>query len=139
MYRPTITHWNATKRLIRYLKHTICHGIQPCKTGTPALQTCSDADWAGNIDDCTSTSAYIIFLGSNPFSWSSKKQQVVARSTIEAKYQAITTAASETMWLSTLLKELGLSVTECPQLLCDNLSATYLSFNLVNHSHMKHI
>ena len=43
------------------------------------------------------------------------------------------------MWLSTLFKELAFPVKESPQLLCDNLGATHLSFNPVNHSLMKHI
>jgi hypothetical protein len=103
------------------------------------LRTYSDADWAGNVDDRTSTSAYISFLGSNPISWSSKKQRAVARSTTEAEYRALATAASETMWLSTLLKDLAFPVPASPHLLCDNLGATYLSFNPVNHSRMKHI
>uniref|UniRef100_A0A2N9H958 Reverse transcriptase Ty1/copia-type domain-containing protein n=1 Tax=Fagus sylvatica TaxID=28930 RepID=A0A2N9H958_FAGSY len=106
---------------------------------TPVLRTYSDADWVGNIDDRTSTSAYISFLGSNPISWSSKKQRAVARSSTEAEYRALANAASETMWLSTLFQELQFSVTESPQLLCDNLGATHLSFNPVNHSRMKHI
>jgi len=139
MHQPTTTHWTAAKRLIRYLKYTIFHGLQLRKTGTTTLRTYSDADWAGNIDDRTSTSAYISFLGSNPISWSSKKQRAVARSTTEAEYRALATAASKTVWLSTLLTELGFSAPQCPQLLCDNLSATYLNFNPVNHSRMKHI
>lgn len=139
MHKPTSTHWIATKRLLRYLKQTIFHGIQITNAGTPILRTYSDADWAGNIDDRTSTSAYISFLGSNPISWSSKKQRAVARSTTEAEYRALANAASETMWLSTLFKELKFSVKESPQLLCDNLGATHLSFNPVNHSRMKHI
>ena len=139
MHKPTTNHWTATKRLLRYLKQTIFHGIQIHKIGLPILRTYSDADWAGNVDDRTSTSTYISFLGYNPISWSSKKQRVIARSTTEAEYQALANAASETMWLSTLLKELAFPVTKSPQLLCDNLRATHLSFNPVNHSRMKHI
>uniref|UniRef100_A0A2N9FBJ6 Reverse transcriptase Ty1/copia-type domain-containing protein n=1 Tax=Fagus sylvatica TaxID=28930 RepID=A0A2N9FBJ6_FAGSY len=139
MHKPTSNHWTAIKRLLRYLKQTIFHGIQITNTGPPVLRTYSDADWAGNIDDRTSTSAYISFLGSNPISWSSKKQRAVARSTTEAEYRALATAASETMWLSILFKELNFPVKDSPQLLCDNLGATHLSFNPVNHSRMKHI
>jgi hypothetical protein len=139
MHKPTSNHWTATKRLLRYLKQTIFHGIQITNTGPPVLKTYSDADWAGNIDDHTSTFAYISFLGSNPISWSSKKQRAVARSTTEVEYRALANAASETMWLSTLFKELKFPVKESPQLLCDNLGATHLSFNPVNHSRMKHI
>ena len=139
MHKPTTNHWTTTKRLLRYLKQTIFHGIQIHKAGLPILRTYSDADRAGNVDDRTSTSAYISFLGSNPISWSSNKQRAIARSTTEAEYWAPANASSETMWLSTLLKELAFPVTESPQLLCDNLRATHLNFNPVNHSHMKHI
>ena len=95
------------------------------------LITHSDADWAGNYDDRTSTSAYISFLGVNPISWSSKKQRAVARSSTEAEYRALANAASETSWLLSLFKELGLPLFGQPKLLCDNLGAAHLSFNPV--------
>ena len=35
MHKPTTNHWTATKRLLRYLKQTIFHGIQIHKAGLP--------------------------------------------------------------------------------------------------------
>ena len=139
MHKPTQTHWAATKRLLRYLKQTIFHGIQLINHTHPSLTTFSDADWVGNLNDRTSTSAYIIFLGSNPVPWSSKKQRAVARSSTEAKYKALTNAASETIWIHSLLHELGFKLNITPSLLCHNLGATHLSHNPVHHSRMKHI
>lgn len=44
MHKPTVTHWVATKRLLRYLKRTIFHGIHIKKVVTPCLTTYSDTD-----------------------------------------------------------------------------------------------
>ncbi|KAL6332388.1 hypothetical protein AAG906_004959 [Vitis piasezkii] len=70
---------------------------------------------------------------------SSKRQRAMTRSSTEAKYRALANAASETSWLLSLFKELGLPLSGQPKLLCDNLGATHLSFNPVQHSRMKHI
>jgi len=139
MHKPSQNHWTTTKHLLRYLKKTTFHGIQISKTGAPSLNTFSDADWAGNLDDRSSTSAYICFLGDTPISWKSNKQQAIARSSAEAEYRALANAASETQWLQILFTELGLSLPQPPMLLCDNLGATQLTFNLVKHTRMKHI
>ena len=97
MHRPTTTHWTTVKRLLRYLKQTIFHGIHIQKATAWHLTTYSDVDWAGNFDDHTSTSAYISFLGHNPISWSSKKQRAIARSSIKVEYRSLANAASETI------------------------------------------
>ncbi|RVW30528.1 Retrovirus-related Pol polyprotein from transposon RE2 [Vitis vinifera] len=65
---------------------------------------------------------------------SSKKQRAVTRSSTEAEYRALANAASETSWLLSLFKELSLPLSGQPKLLCDNLGATHLSFNPVQHS-----
>ncbi|GAA0163474.1 hypothetical protein LIER_39605 [Lithospermum erythrorhizon] len=57
MHKPSSTHWVATKRLLRYLKHTIHHGLLLKKNAKPVFHVYSDADWAGKPDDRTSTSA----------------------------------------------------------------------------------
>lgn len=77
-------------------------------------------------------------LGNNPISWSSKKQQVIARSSTEAEYRDLATNAAESMCILSLFHEIKFSLPQ-PPLLCDNLGPTHLSFNHVQHSQMKHI
>ncbi|KAL9376134.1 hypothetical protein Peur_030254 [Populus x canadensis] len=132
-------HWTAAKRLLRYLKQTIYHGIHIRKNLNSVLTTYSNVDWAGNYDSRSSTSTSICFLGPNLISWSSHKQRAIARSSMEAEYSALSRAGSETIWLVSLCQELGLPISSPPTLLCDNLGATELSLNPVQHSRMKHI
>lgn len=139
MHCPTQTHWTATKRLLRYLKNTVFHGINIRKTSSPTFTCFSDADWAGSLDDRKSTSAYVLFLGHTPISWSSKKQRAIARSSTEVEHKALATAAAESMLLLSLFQEMKFTLPQPPLLLCDNLGATQLSFNPVQHSRMKHI
>jgi hypothetical protein len=85
MHRPLKPHWQTVKRILRYLKHTISHGLLLHRNCHNTLQAYSDADWAGCSDDRRSTGAYCVYIGSNLISWSSRKQLTVSRSSIEAE------------------------------------------------------
>ena len=85
-------------------------------------------------------SAYVIFLGSNPFSWSSKKQNTMARSSTEVKYRVVASTATKVNWVQNLLHELNACTGfGTPMSYFDNVGATYVNANLVFHSRMKHI
>jgi len=43
-----------------------------------SLQGYSNSDWGGSLDDMKSTSNYCFSFGSGTFSWSLKKQEVIA-------------------------------------------------------------
>ena len=139
MHRPTTDHWQAVKRVLRYLSGTLTHGIFLQKQKNPMLHAFSDADWAGYSNEYVSTNAYIIYLGSQPISWTSKKQKGVARSSTEAEYCSVANTAAEVRWVVSLLRELGLPIRQTPTIYCDNIGATYLCANPVFHSRMKHI
>ncbi|XP_026416191.1 uncharacterized protein LOC113311580 [Papaver somniferum] len=83
MHQPITSHFCVAKRILRYVKGTIDHGLFFSK-GLSTLQGFSDTDWAGSPNDRRSISGFCIFFGHNPISWSAKKQTTVACSSTEA-------------------------------------------------------
>ncbi|XP_068329911.1 uncharacterized protein [Pyrus communis] len=138
MQNPMVSHFTAVKRILRYLKGTMDFGISYSK-GDFTLHAFSDADWAGDPNDRRSTTGLVVFLGNNPISWSSKKQQTISRSSTEAKYRALSSTAAKLDWIQQILTFLHVPIPATPVLICHNLSAIALSFNPVQHQRTKHI
>ena len=137
---PCPTHWQALKRVLRYLQATPTHGIRFSGSGDGELIGYSDADWAGDIETRRSTSGYVFVLNGGCISWRSKKQRTVALSSTEAEYMALSEATQEAVWLKAFMRELGedagygaLKVYE------DNQGAIALAKNPEFHKRTKHI
>lgn len=139
MHKPTNKHWLVVKQILRYLAGTMTKGITFQANNKPTLHAFTDADWAGNKDDYTSTGAYIVYLGSHPIAWSSKKQSGVSRSSTEAEYRSLASTTTEVCWVTSLLNELGIKSPTTPVIYCDNIGAAYLAANPVFHSKIKHL
>jgi hypothetical protein len=138
MNAPTDLHLTAAKRILRYVRGTLDHGLF-YTPGPITLSAFTDADWAGDPDDRRSTSGLVVFLGHNPVTWSAKKQLTVSRSSTEAEYRALASASAELCWLRTLVKDLGIYLYHPPILWCDNVSALAIASNPVFHARTKHI
>ncbi|XP_019416448.1 PREDICTED: uncharacterized protein LOC109327748 [Lupinus angustifolius] len=125
MSSPRHSHLFAAKRILRYLKGTLDHGVlfpykkSETKQNALHLEAYTDSDWCGDQ--------------------SSKKQDVVALSTCEAEYIAACNGACQGVWIQALMKELSLSNGEAVEVKVDNQSAINLAKNLVFHGRSKHI
>lgn len=86
-----------------------------------------------------STSGYCIYLGSNCITLSSRKQPTVARSSAEAEYRSLASAAAELTWLTYTLKDVGVQMSKPSVLYCYNLSALYMTVNPILHGRTKNI
>ena len=139
MHDPRLPHYNHIKRVLRYLKGTLDHGLHINTSSPNSLTAYSDADWAGCPDTRRSTSGYCVFMGNNLLSWSSKRQITVSRSSAEAEYRAVAHAVAETVWFRQLLAELHRPIQQATIVYCDNISAVYMSNNPVQHRRTKHI
>ncbi|KAJ9546206.1 hypothetical protein OSB04_025913 [Centaurea solstitialis] len=139
MHDPRLPHLNALKRILRYLKGTLCHGLHIKASAVDRLVAYSDADRAGCPNTRRSTSGFCVYLGENLVSWSSKRQHVVSRSSAEAEYRGIANLVAETAWLRNLLLEFCCPLSRATVVFCDNVSAMYLASNLVQHQRTKHV
>jgi hypothetical protein len=139
MYDPREPHLALIKRVLRYIKGTLDHGLQLLRSSTCDLVAYSDADWAGCPDTRRSTSGYAVFLGDNLVSWSLKRQHTVSRSSAEAEYRDVANTVAEISWLRQLLQEHHFCPRRSSVVFCDNVSAVYLSTNPVQHQRTKHV
>ena len=138
MHQPIVSHWQAIKRILRYLKGTISFGLTLKACPNLNLFAFCDADWACDPDDRRSTSGFCIFLEGNLVSWSLKKQAMVSRSSTEAEYRSLALTVTELTWIQPLLTELHLPPSLTLTIYCDNQSAVMLTANPVFHTRSKH-
>jgi len=139
MHDPREPHIAALKRILRYVRGTLQLGLHITASSAPNLIVYSDADWAGCPDTRKSTSGYAVFLGDNLISWSSKRQNIVSRSSAEAEYRAVANAVAEASWIRQLLSELHTPLHHAALVYCDNISTVYMSSNPIQHQRTKHI
>jgi hypothetical protein len=128
----------ATKRILRYLKHTQDVGLWYPKGARFELVGYFDSDYARDKVERRSTSSTCQLLGRSLVSWSSKKQNSVALSTAEAKYIAAGSCCAQILWMKATLKDFGIKFNQVP-MLCDDESAVKLTNNPVQHQRTKYI
>lgn len=134
----TRENWVQAKHVLRYLKETMTEGITYKKNGK-MLKLYSDASWNNTLDG-KGFSGYISKLAGGAISWQCKKQEVVALSTCESEFMALTEAIKELIWIKRIFIDLK-QEDKLGNLIiyADNQAAIKLSSNSTYHSTTKHI
>lgn len=134
---PGIAHWTALKRVFAYLKGTMDFWLTLGGEDKTPLLGYSDADGM-STEGRQAISGYAFLIG-GAVSWSSKRQDVVALSTSEAEYIALSHAIKEAIWLRNYLHEVWKLPLHPTPVLSDNQSAIALAKDDRYHSRTKHI
>ena len=110
---PKLCHEQEVKRICRYLAGTLDKGLILQPDLSKGFESYVEAAWAGNYrayiekpSTAFSRTGYVLYYAGCPIIWGSKLQSIVALSTTEAEYVALSTAPRETITLTNLLTEL---------------------------------
>lgn len=134
MAKPTKVHWQAGKRILRYLSGTASYGLGYVRGKDICLY--------GYVNSRISTTGYCFSLGFGMVSWSSKKQAYAALSSIEAKqakYIADAIGSCEQYGVRNCFLRFGVMEKSPTLIYCDNQSWEKFGNNSVFHDKSKQI
>jgi len=134
---PGPMHWEAIKRIFRYLAGTCDLCLSYSKTRC-ILKGYADAD-GSMAEDRHTISGYAFLINGGVVSWSSKHQEIVSLSTTESKYVAAMHGMKEGLWLKSLLSEIFGPFSSPITLFSDNQVAIVLTHDHQYHVCTKHI
>ena len=106
--------------------------------GQGEIEAYSDSDFAGDPKDRKSTSGFIVTMNKNPICWQSKKQIIVATSTAEAEYVAMTECIKKVLNIKNILKEL-FNYNKPIKIYTDNLASKTTMENGELNNKLRHI
>ncbi|CAI7843973.1 unnamed protein product [Closterium sp. NIES-54] len=113
-------HWDAAKRVLRYLCSTSSMGLVLGGRARVVLTGHTDASWVDELATQPLSQGYTFSLGSGSVSWRSTYSSSVLISSCDAEIYAGAMAAQELRWLTYLLTDLGEAPRSPPVLYVDN-------------------
>lgn len=132
-------HWEAFKKVFRYLKGTMHYRLCFTKNGNENAIGYSDSSWQSDPDDYRSVTGYVFKYQGAAVSWNCKRQSTIALSSTEAEYYALTEANKDAIWIRSFILELNSELYQPILINCDNKGAIDLSKNSNFGARTKHI
>jgi hypothetical protein len=143
---PSAKHMQAVARVLGYLSHEkekcLVYYRQPANEFSSVPVGFCDADFGNDPapeDKRRSVSGSIFFLSKGPISWSSRKQELTAESTMEAEYISLWSAGRQASWIRSMADAIGRPLPGPLKINCDSQSAIALATRgEVTHKGSKH-
>ncbi|GJW65124.1 hypothetical protein Tco_0117008 [Tanacetum coccineum] len=112
LVNPGKNHWEAVKWILKYLRGTANVGlVYGTDRGNHVDVTgFIDSNYAKDPDKGRSITGYAFLVQGCVVCWKATLQHVVALSTTEVEYMALTEAVKEAIWLRGVLEELGVGI-----------------------------
>ena len=151
---PAIPHYQAIRHVFAYLNNTRNEGLtywrrtprhdlpdippspprssftnqleRPIATSPQAILTYSDSDWGSDASHRRSVTGVVILLAGAAVVYLTQYQKAIALSSTEAEFVAASEAGKRTIYLRTILTDLGFSNDNPTQLLIDNTGAVFM-------------
>ncbi|CAN0022658.1 unnamed protein product, partial [Choristocarpus tenellus] len=102
---PKVTHWRAVKCILAYLNTCPSVGLRFGGFDTECeLSAYADASYAGDWNDRRSVTGGAIMFAGGAISWMSKVQRVVALSSTDSEYIALSSVAQELLFLRSVFE-----------------------------------
>jgi hypothetical protein len=140
---PSLQHYATLKRILRYLTGTKTFRITYCaieddNNNDNLFYSFSDSAFANN-DDGKSMSGYVFLASGEAITWKSKKQSIIALSTTESEYVALSESGRQACWLRNLYGKLGFPQTKPTVINSDNEGSVSMTQDPQFHAQSKHI
>lgn len=138
LHKPSKQHYQLAKRVLRYLKGTIKLCLIFKVEEKVNLEVYCDASYAEDRETRKSHTGVCVKYCGAAITWKSKRQPVIALSSTEAEYIALTSGIKEAKWLSILERELNIPKKPIT-IYEDNQSTMKLAENRITSERSKHI
>ena len=159
---PRRHHFQALKRVVRYLKATVDFGMVYDRRAKRTIVGYVDSDHAANTDDRVSVSGYVFLFAGAAFAWKSKRQRGTicgrlreheteeqreerktsdaSRSTAESELRALDLGTREALWIRKLAKAFRMPEGDSPlPIREDNQACYFIAKNNKWTSGTKHV
>ncbi len=138
MVSPKKSHMDQAYRIMQYLINHAEEGITYDQISGLEMTAYVDSNYADKKENRKSVTGFTIVLCGGAIEWKSQCQKTVSLSSTEAEYKALSQCASEIIYLTQVLKDLGINM-KTITVYEDNVGAINLAENWASTKRTKHI